>query len=181
MLPGFQSPAAGFEAPFEMLTACHERVERTLSLLERLQRHVLEHGCDAQARQAIADVLRYFDMAAPLHHQDEELHVFPALLAGTDTDAADVARQLIAQHRQMERLWATMRVVLADLLACEVSPPESCSGLQPELVDTFCLAYRAHIRLEEDTAYPAARTLLAAGQLNIMGDDMRQRRGAAKP
>ena len=26
--------------------------------------------------------MRYVDLAAPLHHQDEELHVFPLLLAG---------------------------------------------------------------------------------------------------
>ena len=26
--PGFDAPAAGFEAPLEMLSACHGRVER---------------------------------------------------------------------------------------------------------------------------------------------------------
>ena len=31
--PLFHSPSAGFDAPFEMLSACHERVERTLRLL----------------------------------------------------------------------------------------------------------------------------------------------------
>ena len=40
-LPGFLSPGAGFEAPFEMLAACHERVERMLTLLARLQQHLL--------------------------------------------------------------------------------------------------------------------------------------------
>lgn len=28
--------------------------------------------------------MRYFGLAAPLHHQDEELHLFPPLLAGPD-------------------------------------------------------------------------------------------------
>ena len=75
------SPAAGFEQPFEMLVACHERVHRMLALLGRLREHLHGHGPDTQAQQAARDVMRYFDQAAPLHHQDEELHVFPPLLA----------------------------------------------------------------------------------------------------
>ena len=35
-LPGFDAPAVGFEQPFEMLLACHDRVRRSLALLGRL-------------------------------------------------------------------------------------------------------------------------------------------------
>ena len=80
-LPGFGAPAVGFDTPFEMLEACHERVERSLDLLARLCSYLHDHACDDTARQAARDVLRYFDIAAPLHHEDEELHVFPLLLA----------------------------------------------------------------------------------------------------
>ncbi|RZI95944.1 MAG: hemerythrin domain-containing protein, partial [Rubrivivax sp.] len=83
-LPGHRAPAAGFEAPFEMLGACHERVERMLALLARLQQHVLARGWDESVASAARDVMRYFDLAAPLHHEDEERHVFPPLLAGDD-------------------------------------------------------------------------------------------------
>ena len=38
-LPGHRAPAAGCEAPFEMLGACHERVERMLGLIQRLQQN----------------------------------------------------------------------------------------------------------------------------------------------
>ncbi|RYF75253.1 MAG: hemerythrin domain-containing protein, partial [Comamonadaceae bacterium] len=76
-IPGFNAPGVGFEQPFAMLEACHERVQRTLALLGRLRGHVQAHGADEPARQAARDVLRYFDIAAPLHHEDEELHVFP--------------------------------------------------------------------------------------------------------
>ena len=34
------APAATFEQPFEMLVACHERVIRTLDLLQRLRAHL---------------------------------------------------------------------------------------------------------------------------------------------
>ena len=83
-VPGLDTPDAELESPFEMLQACHERVDRMLMLLAKLQRHLGHTGCDDAARRAAGDVLRYFDVAAPLHHQDEELHVFPALMALPD-------------------------------------------------------------------------------------------------
>ncbi|HEX2546883.1 MAG TPA: hemerythrin domain-containing protein, partial [Ramlibacter sp.] len=92
------SPAAGFEEPFGMLEACHERVQRMLALLQRLREHLASHGADTQAQQAARDVMRYFDQAAPLHHQDEELHVFPPLLARGSAQAVQVVRRLQEDH-----------------------------------------------------------------------------------
>jgi hypothetical protein len=37
-------PGAGFDAPFEMLDACHQRVERMLVLLGRLSAHLGTRG-----------------------------------------------------------------------------------------------------------------------------------------
>lgn len=85
-LPGHRSPAAGFEAPFEMLAACNERVERMLHLIQRLQQHLQDQGCDDSARQAVIDVMRYLDLAAPRHHEDEERHVFPPLIIAMGED-----------------------------------------------------------------------------------------------
>ena len=168
-LPGFASPAVGFESPFDMLEACHERVERMLVLLQRLHQHVQDKGCDDQARQAAQDVMRYFDVAAPLHHQDEELHVFPSLLGGPDAAAAEGARMLLAQHRQLEVRWAEMREVLLTL-----------TDLRGEHVDAFVQAYRTHIQLEESLAYPAAKQQLDALQLHDMGEEMMVRRGVTR-
>ena len=86
-LPGHRAPGAGYEAPFEMLDACHERVERMLRLLHKLRAHLQASGWDAQATEAARDVLRYFNEAAPRHHEDEERHVFPAVLAAPDAPA----------------------------------------------------------------------------------------------
>ena len=75
----FPGPGAGFEEPFEMLEACHQRVHRMLGLMQRLAAHLGEKGADASAQQAARDVMRYFDLAAPAHHEDEERHVLPLL------------------------------------------------------------------------------------------------------
>jgi hypothetical protein len=53
-VPGFNTPAVGFEQPFEMLLACHDRVRRSLSLLQKLCDHVRKMG---------HDVVRYFKCA----------------------------------------------------------------------------------------------------------------------
>jgi Hemerythrin HHE cation binding domain len=98
-LPGHRAPAVGLESPFEMLVACHERVNRSLELLHRLQAHLGDKGLDEDARQAARDVLRYFDISAPLHHQDEELHVFPPLLQGLDPELHEIVDKLMNDHR----------------------------------------------------------------------------------
>lgn len=175
-LPLHRSPAAGFDQPFELLAACHERMERTLSLLERLGVHVAQHGCDAQARSAAADVLRYFDIAAPLHHQDEEMHVLPRL---REQGQAAMAARLRAEHQVMEHEWARLR---PDLLAVQAGT------LAPEAVDAaraqasaFATLYRGHLGAEDAHAFPAARQALTPQQARHMGEDMARRRGATCP
>lgn len=174
-VPGFSAPAVGFEQPFEMLQACHERVQRTLALLERLRHHVQAQGPDTQARQAAHDVLRYFDLAAPLHHQDEDLHVFPPLLAGAATPALQaLVRRLQDDHIHMAREWAAARVPLlawAEGRAAD-SPGDAVA------LDQFARRYADHLAAEDELAYPAAQALLLPPALEAMGHEMQARRGA---
>jgi hemerythrin-like domain-containing protein len=179
-LPGFQSPAAGFEAPFDMLEACHERVHRMLALLARLQAHVQVNGCDIQAQQAAQDVMRYFDLAAPLHHQDEEMHVFPPLLANGDTTVATVVHQLMGQHRAMELAWKDMRHVLTQIVSNGPPAPAPFLPFTEESVQTFTALYEAHIHAEEGVVYPAAKRLLTEEHLLSIGEDMMVRRGVTR-
>ncbi len=176
--PGFHSPGAGFEAPFEMLEACHERVHRMLALLVRLQDHVQHKGADAQAQSAAQDILRYFDLAAPLHHEDEEQHVFPALLAREDAALTGTVQTLQAQHRSMEQHWTRMRVALQQLCNAEAADAgDALDGLDTRSVDAFVALYDAHIRTEEQVAYPAALSCLTSQQIATMSADMMHRRG----
>ena len=174
-VPGFSAPGVGFEQPFAMLEACHERVQRTLGLLGRLRAHVHEHGADDDARQAARDVLRYFDIAAPLHHQDEELHVFPLLLAQGPADVRALVQQLQQDHVAMTADWAAARgclQTLADGAACAFNAEDGAA------LDRFAGRYGAHIAAEEGLAYPTAAALLAPETLAAMGQEMAARRGA---
>lgn len=187
-VPGFSAPAVGFEQPFAMLEACHERVLRTLALLMRLRAHVLQHGADDKARQAARDVLRYFDIAAPLHHQDEELHVFPLLLASVSpAEVKGLVQRLQTDHVHMAAEWAAARVPLqalwdrvaedeisdADGRTAPVFSPHDNAAL-----NRFAARYVDHIAAEEGIAYPAALQLLPPASLAAMGQEMAKRRGA---
>ena len=76
--------AVGFEVPLEMVVACHLRVAQQCATLQRLAPHVPAQGADADARSAALGVMRHFDTAARGHHADEEVDLFPALLAPQD-------------------------------------------------------------------------------------------------
>jgi len=173
-MPGFDTPAVGFEQPFELLQACHERVQRSLALLGRLIEHIDAKGHDEQSRSAAADVLRYFDHAAPLHHEDEELHVFPPLLERGEAPAIAAVKRLQRDHEEMAALWARLRVPLSrwaqgvDQAAVEPATRQRAAE--------FSAIYPAHIEAEESLVYPLARALVDAHSRACMGAEMQARR-----
>ncbi|MBK1613718.1 cation-binding protein [Rubrivivax gelatinosus] len=164
-----EGPSVGFEAPFEMLEACHDRVERTLALLERLLVHLDRLGVvDEQARHAARDVMRYFDLAAPKHHEDEERHVFPAL---REQGQAALADRLQAEHGEMAAQWARLRPTLAAIV------DGAWDSAAAPLWEAFVVSYRRHIVDEDEQACPAAAAAIDDRCLGRMAEEMAHRRG----
>lgn len=163
------APASGFDEPFEMLHACHERVLRMGALLGRLAAHLPAHGADAQAQQAARDLLRYFDTAGPAHHEDEERHVLPWLAANGH---APLAARLHAEHEEMTERWAAIRPVLAAL--AEGRAPDAGAT---DAWAAYAALYAAHIEAEERLAYPPVAASLPADAVQAMGREMAARRG----
>jgi hemerythrin-like domain-containing protein len=177
LMPGSAAPDGGFEVPLEMLQACHRRVERQCSTLQRLAAHVAAHGVDADASSAAAAVLRYFDTAARDHHADEEEDLFPALMesmAGSDPVCIrEMAQHLSAEHRQLEAAWSGLRPRLQAIAAGQAL------ALPADAVQAFGTLYAAHIAFEERELLPMAARLLDDDALAMLGRAMRQRRGIA--
>ena len=166
MLP---TPDAGFDQPFEMLLACHERVERMLALLERLALHLQRSGADEQALDAAKQLMRYFDLAAPAHHEEEERHVIPLLAKSLP----GLARQLLDEQQQMTQQWQRLRTDLFALSAqtgASASPP--AARWSP-----FVALYRRHMLTEEKLAFVTVRPQLSEPDLQVMSHEMAQRRG----
>lgn len=179
-LPGFVTPAVGLDQPFEMLSACHERVQRTLRLLEKIVAHVQTHGPDEKASDAAVDVLRYFDLAAPRHHEDEEQHVFPLLLQQNDAVLTHAVTRMQADHLQMTAQWARLRESLVGLSqASDGSATFSALALQQEAAK-FIALYADHVHTEDTLLYPAAIALADPALLARMSADMRARRTVSR-
>jgi hemerythrin-like domain-containing protein len=163
---------ADFEQPFEVLDTCHGRIQRMLSRLQWLHVHLTAMGRDAQARQAARDVMRCFDLAAPTHHEDEERHVFPPLLAAGL--CVDVVVRLQREHLEMAKLWPMVREVLQRVDA------DRWPGFAPAdegLLEHFARLHDWHIATEDELVYPAAAQRLEAAARIAMGQEMARRRG----
>ncbi|MGC8507154.1 MAG: hemerythrin domain-containing protein [Thiomonas sp.] len=178
MLPSDDSSDASFDQPYALLRGCHARIERMDALLLRLIDHVRTIGADAQAQQAAAKVMRYFDRAAPLHHEDEELHVFPLLRQQGGEDEAARLDRLEADHRALAALWATLRIWLQQMQDGRARSPDAQTT---EAAVRFSALHAEHIALENTHIFPAALACMSAAQLAAMGQDMAARRGVRWP
>ena len=178
-LPGQSAPGASFEAPLEMLSACHHRVENQCATLRRLVPHVAQHGADDAARSAASAVLRYFDTAAKDHHADEETDLFPALIESMAGSDAVCLHQLVdslsADHRQLEAHWRQLRVKLQVIAAGDAA------SLASDDIEPLITLYERHIEREEKELLPMAARLLSDDALDAVGRAMRERRGIAAP
>ena len=159
-----------------MLIACHERVQRMLDLLDRARMHALTKGCDANLNSAFTDVMRYFDLAAPQHHLDEELHVFPIVLAKGNQSQKEIVRVLIQDHETMAHLWQRVRSVLAEVIQTPRDFPVF-NHQDDYLLDDFRNAYARHISNEELSIYPSSIQFMTQHDLASMAEEMKVRRG----
>jgi hemerythrin-like domain-containing protein len=176
-VPGHRPLAVGFEAPLEMLAACHQRIEQQCDTLRRLVAHLARHGADEAARAAAGGVIRYFDTAAVSHHADEEVDLFPALvesMAGSDPVCIrEMTGVLSAEHRRLEALWRDLRVELEDVVAGRGASLDGAG------VEAFTSFYARHVEREEKELLPMASRLLGDDELERIGRAMRERRGIA--
>lgn len=180
--PQSQTPeqrfASSYEQPFELLQACHERVERSLQLLVRLCQHLKVQGLDGSARDAARDILRYFDIAAPLHHEDEERHVFPVLEQLDDEALLEVCTRLRDDHQRIHAQWQVLRTLLVQL---DSLPDGALPVLQQDMLgraaDAFVDIHKEHLLLENQHVFPSAQHGLSTAQQQAMGEEMAARRG----
>ncbi|MFK7963487.1 MAG: hemerythrin domain-containing protein [Burkholderiaceae bacterium] len=173
----YQGPAASFDEPFEMLLACHERVERMLTLLEKIADRVKASGVDQDCRDAAADVTRYFDLAGPAHHLDEETHVLPLLRTGS-AKAQALAGQIEQEHGLMTGQWQALREDLIHLWQAPTNGDAPFEMTDERLLrwQAFAALYRSHILTEESQVFEVVKGQLAPQALQEMGLEMARRR-----
>ncbi len=145
--------------PFEALDRTHHRVIEVLGQFERLLAHLDETGADAVARASAAEIFAFFEGQARQHHQDEEQHVFPQLLASGHAPLVAAVRRLQQDHGWLEEDWLELAPQIEaiakgynwwDLAMLRLALP------------VFTALYHEHIGLEESLIYPEAKRRQAA-------------------
>lgn len=174
--PGFNSPAASFDEPVDMLSSCHDRLRQRCNTLAKLPEHVRRHGADEQVRSAAQSILRYFDGPALYHHADEEKDLFPALLESVAGSDAACLRQLFErlsdEHRSLENQWQCLRPALLEL------SEGKAAGLSLADIQAFITDYSGHLQCEDQELLPLARRLLDNTALQKIGRSMDDRRNS---
>ncbi len=175
----FKVPPAGFDDPLAMWHACHLRVLRVAGLLERLREHVAGGDLDRSVQVTATTVRRYFGEAAPRHHEDEEIDLYPRLLQrlaqqSGQAAVAPVARAietLRSDHVSLATLWVTLDAALARIEDGEAA------DLEETTVALFVSGYRRHCEIEDLIIRPALYRVLTAEDLAQIGHSMAARRG----
>jgi pyridoxamine 5'-phosphate oxidase len=167
--------APDFDQPIAVLKHCHGRIRKQLGTLERLLSHLPEHGADDQARQAAEAILRYFDKAAHLHHEDEEQDLIPMLRAVAQGEDAATLQALVPvilqDHKDMDALWQDLHEQL------NLIKEGGAATLSASAVQRFVQRYTSHMEREESVVAPMALRLFSPEQMARLGAAMQARRG----
>lgn len=169
----------GFDAPLGLLSDCHRRIERFLSVIATIARVRAGGVLPEPDRQALEGALRYFDTAAPRHSADEEESLFPRLRDRGDADsrsALDALARLEADHRVAERHHQAVHALGTRWLSDGTLPADDAAALGEHMAALERL-YSQHIAVEDRELFPAAGRLLSADELRAIGREMAARRG----
>ncbi|MBP6115761.1 MAG: hemerythrin domain-containing protein [Neisseriaceae bacterium] len=162
-------PAVTFNEPIELLKACHGKVTRFSQDLLALPDYVAKRGVNHVVIDAITQIRHYFNLGAKLHHQDEEVNLFPLLIKYAP-DTQTQVQQLLRDHQQLDLAWQGVETCLLQLLA---QPHTDLSPLA-----AFAQAYADHIEREEplfDIALATIPEPLLANMGHLMADRRQQR------
>lgn len=166
--------APSFDQPLAVLKHCHDRIRKQINTLHQLLSHLPMHGADASAQQAARAVIRYFTIAAPMHHADEETDLLPMLLATAQGEEALRLRVAVdrieADHIAMAISWQTLHLQLEAIAAAE------SASLSATNVHAFTEQYTSHMTIEEEQIAPLAQKIFSAEQLAMLGSAMQKRR-----
>lgn len=162
---------------FGVLDECHRQTLAAIGDLETIVNRLDAGSADAQTRALAAHVVRHFSTTVRQHHEDEERHVFPKIVASGNAAMAQDVLRLQEDHRWLEEDWRELLPHL-DAVACGQSWYDV--AVLREGAAIFATLSRDHIALEEFCLYPEARARMLAGEEQAMLREMTARRRAAR-
>lgn len=172
-------PQANFTDPIGLLTDCHRRIERFLSVLVQVAEKAAGGPLAPEQRTALDTALRYFREAAPKHTADEEETLFPRLRQLDRPEIQEVLSRLASlesdhvcaeqRHREIDGLGQQW-------LSAGMLRPAGAARMSVLLAELTDL-YRGHIAVEEGEVFPMAGRVLDARERQAIAGEMAARRG----
>ena len=139
--------------PFSSLDDCHQRIQEFLVELKRMAKHMELEGLDDADRKLAGAIEAFFSSTSRQHHAQEEMHVFPPLLANGSDELKAAVRSLQQDHGFIEQNWTELGPQLRGI--SEGNDWFYSEEFQHN-VETFVELLEQHIALEESVIYPAA-------------------------
>jgi hemerythrin-like domain-containing protein len=143
---------------FKALDACHQQIAAHLERLDALCVHLADQGVDEVSQAEARLIEAFFSSTSQAHHQEEELKVFPALLASSDEALVATVRMLQQDHGWIEEDWLAIAPQLRAIAA-------GYNWFDPDelrhAITVFLELCREHIQLEESIIYPEAKAIAA--------------------
>jgi hemerythrin-like domain-containing protein len=171
--------ASDFRNPIGLLTDCHRRIEKFLSVLQTVIRERQGTALNDEHQRGLEVALRYFSEAAPKHTEDEEESLFPRMLIRTGVESTKSIGELIEKLNADHHLFRSIHEEVDDLgrnwLARNFLQPEQVIRMATVLED-LSGGYERHIAIEEHEIFPLAGRILAAEDVEIISKEMAQRR-----
>jgi hemerythrin-like domain-containing protein len=160
----------------DVLDLCHRHMIFNLGKLSALVTR-LAFRTDDEARAMAAEVVDFFSTTVRQHHEDEERHLFPRLLAGDDAATVQAILRLQQDHNWLEEDWMEIAPHLA-----AVASGQSWYDLDflREGAAVFSALLLDHIALEESCIYPKARQGMLPAERRDVGREMAARRRAER-
>lgn len=145
------------DQPIRDFSNCHVGIVHALHGLTALSRR---RDPIQQRREEAGRILKFFRDVVTEHHKEEELELFPAVLAdataGEERDKVEaIANQLTGEHRRVESRYAAIAPVLAMIES------GGDASLDASAVETLVADYLAHAQFEEEVFLPLAQTILS--------------------
>lgn len=149
--------------PLERFAECHKGIVNQLQSLRELPALL---AAVARAREIAADTEQFFQQAVFSHHADEEKDLFPAVLAHASAgkernEVQHLVEQLTAEHRSIEKLWATLQPGLARLAQGQPGDVDAAA------VENLVRRYTAHARFEEAEFLPRCEAILGRSSADM--------------
>lgn len=169
----------GFDQPLGLMTDCHRRIEHFLGILVKIVEDCRGGTLTDEHRRAAEASLKYFDIAAPRHTEDEERSLFPRLRELNRPGLSDSLRklgELEVDHSVASAMHTQVRSGFQCWLASGSLPDAEAQKLAEALAALQAL-YGRHIDVEEREVFPLASKVLNQDQLVQVGREMADRRG----